>query len=469
MTLLVITGLLLASASVALGRGATVVTVAVAGGLAFVAWRDKLGWPQAAAGLIAVGLFIPMARFTLPLGPFALSAYHIAAALVLACWAAALLVDPDVRLRRTPFDVPIAILVAAVLGSIAVNPARVEGLGTPVLKAVTFFFGFVLIYYCFNSIIRRGETVAALTKLIVAGAAAISALAIVEQRTGVNVFDRIGSAIPVLRFGGEAEAARFGLTRAVGSASHPIEMGVILAMVLPLGLALSFSRSRYWAIPTAVVVIGVMASVSRTPVVVCAAVGLVLLWLQPKDFKRLLPLLVALVPVVAIALPGSMATVRNLFFPKGGLVAEHERLAPEADPLLAGGRVRLLGPSLDEAGRTPLLGQGFGTRQTGFANPLRNAPILDNQWLGTLLETGIVGVLGWLAVISVAARRLASASRRRAGPDGWLAAGFAASIVGFGVAMFTFDALAFSEVSMVFWIVFALAAALLSIEAREAR
>ena len=446
------------------------VSVAVAALLAFAAWRDRLGWPHIAALLIAVGLFIPMARFSLAIElPFALSAFQVAAGIVVLAWAGALLVDPRVRLGRTPFDVPIAIVVVAVLGSVAVNPSRVAALQTPVLKAVIFFLGFVLVFYCFNSVLGRRETVEALTKLVVAGAAVISALAIVEQRTGFNTFDWLGRLIPVLAFGGEAETQRFGLSRAIGSASHPIELGVLLAMVLPLGLALSFSRGRYWAVPTTVIAVGVMASVSRTPVVVSVAVGLVLLWLRPRDLKRVLPLLVALVPVVAIVLPGSLATVRSLFFPQGGLLAEHERLAPEADPLLAGGRVRLLGPSLDEAGRAPLLGQGYGTRQTGFSNPLRNAPILDNQWLGTLLETGLVGVVGWLALIGVAAWRLGRASRLRAGPDGWLAGGFAAAIVGFGVGMFTFDALAFSQVTMVFWVLLALAAALLSCEAREAR
>ena len=116
---------------------------------------------------------------------------------------------------------------------------------------------------------------------------------------------------------------------------------------------------------------------------------------------------------------------------------------------------------LDEASRTPLLGQGFATRQTGFNNPLRNAPILDNQWLGLLLELGIVGVLGWAALFVSSARRLGRASRRRAGPDGWLAAGLAASIVGFGVALFTFDGFGFIQATFIFWILISLSGCLL--------
>jgi O-antigen ligase len=156
-----------------------------------------------------------------------------------------------------------------------------------------------------------------------------------------------------------------------------------------------------------------------------------------------------------------MATLKNAFFPAGGLVQEQSELQANYDPLLSGGRVRQIGPMLDEASRRPLLGEGFATRQTGFNNPLRNAPILDNQWLGVLLELGILGITGWAALFVCAARGLGRASRRRAGPEGWLAAGFAAAIVGFGIAMFTFDAFAFTQVTFVFWILLALTASLL--------
>jgi hypothetical protein len=458
------------AAAVLLDRHAAIVALAVASGLAFVAWRGAVRWPAIAALVVAAVLFVPTGRYRIPIQlPLDLAPYQVVVGSVLVCWAGALLVDPAVRLRRTPFDIPIAVIVLAVLGSVAVNPGRVSALEGSVLKSLTFFLGFVLIYYFLGSIMRSRRTIETLTKVVVAGAAAVSALAIVEQRTGFNIFDHIGAVLPFLQFSGPMETERLGLTRAIGSASHPIELGVMLAMVLPLGLALAFSAGRRWAIPTGVIAIGTMASVSRTPLIVLCAAGLILLWLRPTDIKRLVPLLVPMIVVVALLLPGSIATVKNLFFPEGGLVAEHEHLAPEADPLLAGGRLRLLRPSLEEASRKPLLGQGYGTRQTGFFNPLRNAPILDDQWLGLLLEVGIVGVIGWVALLALSARRLGWAARRRAGPDGWLAAGFAAAIVGFGAGMLTFDALAFIQVTFVFWVLLALAASLLLCDAEDPR
>jgi hypothetical protein len=459
-------GFALIAASVVLDRGPALVAVAVAVGFALFAMRRALGWPTIAMLLLAVVLFIPIGRYSIPVKlPFDLEPYRVFVGAILVCWVAALLADPRIRLRRTPFDRAIGIIVLAVLGSVAANPGRVAPLQAEVLKALTFFASFVLVYYFLVSISRTKARVEAITKVLVAGTAVVALAAIIEERIQYNVFDHIGGVIPLLQFNGAIEISRYGLHRAVGSSSHPIELGVLLAMALPLGLALTFSVGRRWAIPTGVLAVGVMASVSRTPIVVLVAAGLVLLWLQPTDLKKLAPLIVPGIVVVQLALPGSLATVKNLFFPQGGLVAEGQQLSPEADPMLAGGRIRQIRPSLEEASGKPLLGQGFGTRQTGFFNPLRNAPILDNEWLTMLLEAGALAVVGWAMLFVSAARRLGRASRRRAGPDSWLAAGFAASIVGFAVGMFTFDALEFSQVTFMIWIVAALSASLLLADA----
>jgi polysaccharide biosynthesis protein PslJ len=454
-------GFALIATSVLLGIGMPTIAAVVALVTVLATWHQTvLRWPVVVALVISIMLFVPIGRYSIPVDlPFGLELYRVAVAVVLAVWAGAILVDPSVRLRRSPFEVPLLIIVCATLGSLAVNVGRVTPLGPAVLKSITFFLSFVLFHYLIVSVVRSRRTVENLTKLLVAGTAGVAVFAIVEQRISFNIFDHVGRVFPFLHFNGPVEADRFGLIRAVGSSAHPIELGVLLAMSLPLGLALTFGYGHRWSIPTAILAVGVMSAASRTPILVLVAAGLVLLWLQPRDVKRLLPLAVPLIIVVKLALPGSIATLKSAFFPDGGLVAEQAAFAREADPLLAGGRIRQLGPMLGEASRTPLLGQGYATRQT--------APILDNQWLGLLLEVGIVGVVGWAALFVGSARRLGRAARRRAGPDGWLAAGLAASIVGFGVAMFTFDAFAFTQVSFVFWILISLTASFLLSEREE--
>jgi O-Antigen ligase len=458
------------AATVFAGGPIPVVCATVALGAALVAWHQSmLRWPAIVGLLVAIILFIPVGRYSIPLNlPFGMELYRLAVAFVLAIWAGALLVDSNVRLRRSPFDLPIVIVIGATFGSIAVNLSRVVPLQAAVLKKATFFLSFVLVYYFVVSVVRSRRTVEALMKFLVAGAAAVAVFAIVEQRSGFNIFDQVGRVLPFMEFAGRVEADRYGLVRATASSAHPIELGVLLALSIPLGIALGYGSGRRWWIPTAIVAIGVMSTASRTPILVCLASGLVMLLLRPWDVKKLFPLLLPMIVVVKLAVPGSIATVKNAFFPPGGLVQEASTLSRGSDPLLAGGRVRQLGPSLQEASRTPLLGQGWGTRQTGFDNPLRNAPILDNQWLGLALELGLFGVVGWALLLFRSASSLGRASRRRAGPDGWLPTGLAASIVGFGFGMFTFDAFAFIQVTFIFWILLALGASLLLRDAEEA-
>jgi polysaccharide biosynthesis protein PslJ len=469
-TLLIVGSFVCLAAAALAGKGMAAVAVIVALGAATVAWhRVLLRWQTAIGLIIAVVLFVPIGRYSFRIDlPFQLELYRVAVAGALGCWMAALLVHPQTRLRRSPFDIPLALILTASLASDVVNIGRVIPLQPVVLKAFTFFLSFILLHYLILSVVKSRETIERITKFLVSGIAVVAIFAVVEQRTAFNLFDHVSDVVPVLQFDGPIEVVRAGLIRSVGSAQHPIALGVLFAMAVPLGLALAFGSGRRWAIPTGCVLVGVMSSASRTPVVVLIVMGLVITWLKPREAMRLLPLLLPLVIVVKLLLPGSIATLKNSFFPEGGLVQQQTQLNREADPMLAGGRVRLIGPSLREASARPVLGLGFATRQTGFNNPLRNAPILDNQWLGLLLEIGIVGVLGWAMLFVATVRRLGRASRRRAGPEGWLPVGFAAATAGFGAGMFTYDSLSFVQIAFVFWIVISLAAALLLADADEA-
>ena len=95
-----------------------------------------------------------------------------------------------------------------------------------------------------------------MTKFIVVGVSIVAFFAIIEQRTGFNLFDHLRSVLPFLQFQGSITASRFGLIRAAGSADHPIALGVLFAMCIPLGVALARSLSRVWWIPTFMTLIG---------------------------------------------------------------------------------------------------------------------------------------------------------------------------------------------------------------------
>src|SRR5436305_6792151 len=110
--------------------------------VATTGYRRLLRWEALLSGLVLVVLFIPIRRYTLPGGlPFQLEPYRVLTAFVAAGWVASLLVDPRVRLRKTGFEGPLALVALSMLLSDAVNSARIHQLGvqTEVLKKLTFF------------------------------------------------------------------------------------------------------------------------------------------------------------------------------------------------------------------------------------------------------------------------------------------------------------------------------------------
>jgi hypothetical protein len=455
---------LLLAATVVAGRGVAPVAAMLILVSALVAWhRWLLTWQVLLCFLISVVLFVPVGRYSLAVElPFGLELYRVAVALILLVWVASLLVDPNVQLRRTPLDTPIALLVAASLGSVVVNAGRVLPLASAVLKGVTVFLSFIILFYFISSVVTTMATVVTVMQFIVSGVAAVAFFSIIEQRTGFNVFDHVRVVLPFLNFQGYDPNVRFGLLRAIGSADHPIALGGLFALAVPLGFALAKSRSSIWWFPTSLIIIGVLASASRTPFLALVTAAIALLWLRPRDVLPLLPLMIPFLIVIKIVAPGSIATLKTTILPSSGqgLIASQRTLA--GDPTLISGRANFV-PKLKEGMRRPLLGQGVGTRQTGADNPLRNAPILDNQWLGLFLDVGLLGVAAWVWLIIRVDRLLGRIARSRGSPEGLTAAALVASITGFAVAMLTYDSLAFIQETFILWVLLALAATVIAI------
>ena len=97
----------------------------------------------------------------------------------------------------------------------------------------------------------------------------------------------------------------------------------------------------------------------------------------------MIPWLLPLLVVVQVVMPGTLGTMKSILNPS--YVIEEQSY----DQGATAGRIADIGPALDRWATKPLLGSGFGTT---VADP--NAPkeseqqILDNQWLGTLLQVG---------------------------------------------------------------------------------
>lgn len=447
------------------GVGVFALSLAVAAVVA-LARPTTISWDRLIALILVVVLVVPIGRYRLPGSlPFNLELYRVVVALCTLVWAASLLVDSRVRLRSTAFDRPLALIVACVLASEITNPARVNAYGAHLIKSLTFFLSFLLVYYLTATTIRSRASVEALLKVVTVSGAVIGVFAVYELRTHYNVFDHLHAVLPFLSFNGPLSYLTVGGNlRVFGPAQQPIALGAALILILPLAFYFAQTCGRRWWLVALTILLGALASGSRTAIVMLVAEAIVFLLLKPNETKKLWPALIPAIVVVHFALPGTIGGLKDAFFPKGGLIAQQSKFEADYNPLLAGGRIRLLKPMLSEASRKPLFGEGFGTRISGFDAPDRNAPILDDQWLNNVLDVGFVGLGAWIWLMVKAVRRLFRAARAPNNVnDDWLFAGLAASVVGFAIGMLTFDAFSFTQVTFLFWAILGLSAALLSI------
>lgn len=459
--------ILLALAIVLAGAVALPPSAALLAAAALVgfAHRRLLRWDVLVGALIAVILFVPVRRFVIPSGlPFQLEPYRILISFVVIGWGLSLLGDSRVRLRRTGFEAPLFLIVVATFASVAVNGDRVIENSALVAKSLTFFASYLLFFFLVVSVVRSRATVDSLLKLLVAGGAFIAFWAIIESRTQLNIFDQIADRLPLVeptRFA--AEDPRSGRFRAVASAEHPIALSAALALLFPIAIYLTQKFSRLWWLAAALLVVGTVATVSRTGIVMFAVMALVYLKLRPHHARRfILPALLPAFLAIHFALPGTLGTLKDSFFPKGGLVAEQSSRNPWDK--VGGNRLADIAPTLRQWSDRPVVGQGFGTRQvTWEGQKPPNAIILDDQWLALLVETGALGVIGWLWLFARFIRRTSYASRDP-GPDGWLYAGLAASGMAYAVGMFTYDAFSFVQVTFLLYILAAFSAVLFALD-----
>jgi O-antigen ligase len=448
---------------------------ATAGVVAFLlvlaAWRHVLlAWPTLLALIVCVILFIPVRRYTVGAGlPFSLEPYRLLIAIVLAAWLCALLVDPKTRFRATGLEPPVLALFGAIVASLAVNFGRVAALQGTVIKGLTFFLSFFFIMYFVSSVVTTRRAIDRMAMLLVAGGTFIAIAAVAEWKTGTNWFNGLDRLIPGLEYQEFAQVTTPGRgdrVRAYASAQHSIALGAALAMVMPLAIYL-YRRTQHklWMVAAAILTFGALATGSRTAVIMLATTLVVFLRLKWRQTVRLLPLLLPLMMAVQVVMPGTLGTFRAVFFPANGLVAEEQGDAGQT----GSGRLADVGPSLEEWGRTPLFGQGFGTRLPTDSDGQVNAIILDDQWLSSLLEIGAVGFVALLWLFLRATKRLRHRARTNDSPHGWLLTALSAAITAYAIGMITYDAFSFIQVTFLLFIVLGLAAAALRIPDTEGR
>jgi hypothetical protein len=429
-------------------------------------WRAITPWPRLLTLMVLTILFIPIRRYSLPFRVgIQMEPYRLLVAVIVVGWVTSLLVDRRVRVRGSGFGGPIALLLVTAIASEAANHARFASVQSIAIKQLSFLVSFVVVLYVVVSVIDRRDHVDTLVRTLVGGGAVVAVLTLFEARSQYNVFDHLATFVPILRFEAMPYVGNDGRGyRAYASAQHPISLGAALVMLIPLAIYLIKSTGqRRWWFAASVLLMGALVTRSRTGVLVLVVMTIVYAFQRPREVKRLWPALLPMLIALHFAAPGTIGTIKGAFFPKGGIVASENQDAGTT----GSGRVADLGPGMKEWKRKPFVGEGFGTRVVD--GPTANAPILDDQWLTTLLESGAFGVFGWGWLFVRAHRRFTRAAKADPSARGWLFTGLAAAVTGYAVSMATFDSFAFIQVSFLLWLVIALGAATLRIDADARR
>jgi hypothetical protein len=440
---------------IAAGHQRPALALLVLGALAGIVARSldrPIPWVGMLSVLAVIVMLVPIRRFAFGSGGGAiqLEPYRMLIGAIAFAWAVSLLLDRRVRLRATGFEAPLGVFCAAIATSALANPARIigHGLSNEVLKAQSFALTFAIVFYMVAMLVRGQQDIERLLFVLVVSGALIGLAAVYESRSGTNLSDTLARAIPGMHeLPKEYIPDRLGHPRPLGSAQHPIALGALLVLLIPFaGWLYARGRRLVGAACVLPLMVGAVATLSRTAIVMLVVELVVIAVLRPRAVVRAWPLLIPLVLAVHVAVPGAIGTLHDAFLPKGGIVAEQRGAAG----LPGQGRVADLSSAISAWAEKPIAGYGYGTR-----DPTHDQ-VLDDQWLGQLLDTGVLGVgaFAWLLVRAV--RRFGAAARRLPRERGNLFAAAAAATSAYGVAMFTYDSFSFIQVTLVFYMLLAL-------------
>jgi O-antigen ligase len=279
-----------------------------------------------------------------------------------------------------------------------------------------------------------------LSRRLVFGATAMAILGIVQFFAGLNaaqyiIVPGLSSLAPYADI-----QQRESFHRPSATAIHPIEFGVVLALILPLAIhqaryAPPGRRLRRWT-QVGLIAVTLPMTVSRSAIVGLAVILIVILPVWPRR-ERWLAYIVTVfgIGVLFVGVHGLLGTIRNLFLSVGSDSSTTSRTMAfaHAGPLIAA---------------HPWFGQGFGTFE----------PLVyfytDDQYLNSLIEIGIVGLVALLALFCTG--WVLARSARRATADGeirHLAQCLAASVAAMAVTYATFDALYFPMAAAVTFLI----------------
>ena len=305
------------------------------------------------------------------------------------CWFHAQRTDPYTD-NRQPVRTAALVLLLVMLAVYAhammrpIDGDEVKSADSGLLKIIS-LIGVLLLANDGLRSIERFRT--AVRRFAVAGGL-LGTLALLQFFTGQLFVDRIH--IPGLTINGAISqiVSRNGLARAPGTATSPIELSVVLSMTLPLLITVAMHAERrkalYWIL-TVFVSLAIFLTISRSGLI-SATVGVLFLAPVWSSRVRRLALVFAGVvfSIVYVAVPGLLGSLTEMFTG----ISKDSSAASRTDSYAF---------AFMMVGRSPLLGRGFGT----FLPKYR---VLDNEYLGFLIEAGVIGLAALLTLTYLALR-----------------------------------------------------------------
>jgi polysaccharide biosynthesis protein PslJ len=298
-------------------------------------------------------------------------------------------------------------------------------------RGLIFAAGWLAVLLLAADAIDRPDRLNTMLGRIVAGVTAMAAVGIAEFATGLDVAKYIVIPGFSIQTAPTSVDTRLGFNRPAATAAHPLELATVLAIGLPIALhrarfAPPGLRLRRW-IQVGVIGACLPLTISRAAILGLVVVFLVLLPTWPKAHRRYVYAgLAAAVLGIFVVVPRLISTFFSLFAGSGATASTESR-------------TNAYGSAAAYIAHNPWLGRGFGTflPQTYF--------FTDNQYLSTLIETGIIGLLALIALFVTGCfvgRSAYHAAVHPAARD--LAQSLVASVAAAFVAFATFDALSFS-------------------------
>ena len=243
----------------------------------------------------------------------------------------------------------------------------------------------------------------------------------------------------------EVEAMRAGFVRPQGMAGHPLEAGSVAAALVPIGIGLTRGLAAknhpwmFWALLTGVTALGAVSTLSRSATIaLLAALACMALRWPFAVVRKAASATVAVAVTAAVAFPDRFGAYFGLF------------------SLDASSDSSLFSRQMARTHVAEVLSHRFWTGEgMGTQGPL-GRPILDNQYLGFVVELGVPTMLAFIALIGVPTYHCLRTSVNLPVRRNHLALGIAGSLAALAVIFAVLDAFAFPQIRMLTFIFLAL-------------